>query len=58
MENLENANEIQAFAALDLAETCKFGVNDAGTCGKIDTPLTQDRSLGVLSLLATKFRGE
>jgi hypothetical protein len=32
---------------MDLVETCDFGVNDSGTCEKIDTPLTQNRSLVV-----------
>ena len=31
------------------AESCDFGVNNAGTCGEIDTPLTQERSLSVLA---------
>ena len=47
MENLENADKIWAFAILDLASSRKFGVNDAGTCEKIDTDLTQPDSRSV-----------
>jgi hypothetical protein len=47
MTSLENAYEIQAFAILDLASSCQFGLNDAGTCAKIDTRLTQPGSLSV-----------
>lgn len=34
---------------MDLVDSCQSGVNDARTCAKIDTPLTQPRSLIVLA---------
>src|ERR1700731_4688174 len=37
-------------AETDLADSCEFGLNDAGTCGKIDTPLTQPSSRAVPSV--------
>jgi hypothetical protein len=32
---------------MDYVDSCQFGVNDAGTGSKIDTPLTQSRSPSV-----------
>lgn len=47
MENDEKANKSGTSHETDLAGSCSFDLNGSGTCEKIDTPLTQARSVDV-----------
>jgi hypothetical protein len=49
MPDFNKTNEIATFWRSDPASSCQFGVNGTGTCGKIDTRLTQPRSADVLA---------
>lgn len=47
-ENTQNPLEIGGSSNRDLASSSEIALNDSGTCRKIDTRLTQNRSPGVL----------
>ncbi len=53
-ENTTNPLEIRVSSNSDPASSCELGVNNAETCGQIDTRLTQPRSPGVLE---ARFHG-
>jgi hypothetical protein len=55
--NAKKVNKTRGFENPSLAGSCQFGVNDAGTCGKIDTPLTQRSSRGVPPLVVQRDDG-
>jgi hypothetical protein len=46
--NAKKANKIEGFEIWRLAGSCRFGVNEARTFSKSDTPLTQRCSREVL----------
>jgi hypothetical protein len=46
-ETSSKTQQIKGLSDVALASSRKFGVNDARTCAKIDTPLTRACSLAV-----------